>query len=115
MTAIQSFDPQFLTDEHRMLRDQVRRFVETEVVPEGEAWEEAGEIPREVFTKMGELGFLGMRHAEAHGGAGLGTLSSMVLAEELGRSTFGGFSAAVTVHTDCSATHISRRGSEAQK
>jgi acyl-CoA dehydrogenase len=65
--------------------------------------------------RVGELGLLGMRHAEEHGGAGLGTLSSMVLAEELGRSTFGGFSAAVTVHTDCSATHISRRGTEAQK
>ncbi|MAG98448.1 MAG: acyl-CoA dehydrogenase family protein [Alphaproteobacteria bacterium] len=115
MSAIQSHDPEFLTDEHRMLRDQVRRFVENEVVPAGTAWEEAGKVPREVFVKMGDLGLLGMRHAEEHGGGGLGTLSSIVLSEELGRSTFGGFCADVTVHTDCSATHISRRGTEKQK
>ena len=72
MSAIQSHDPEFLSDEHRMLRDQVRRFVENEVVPEGVAWEEAGKVPREVFVKMGDLGLLGMRHAEEHGGGGLG-------------------------------------------
>ena len=56
----------FFTDEHRMLRDQLRRFVESEIVPHGTKWEEDGVVPRDVLRKMGALGFLGLRHpAEA--------------------------------------------------
>lgn len=108
-------DPVGLSPELQMLRDQVRRFVETEVVPHGEAWEAAGKIPREVFLKMGELGFLGMRHAEADGGTAMGPLASVVFAEELGRSSFGGFTSSVLVHTDMSSPHISISGNAAQK
>lgn len=108
-------DPVFMTDELRMLREQVRRFVEREVVPHGEAWETAGMVPRDIFLKMGELGLLGMRHAEEHGGTAMGPLASVVFAEELGRSTFGGFSATILVHTDMSSPHISISGTEEQK
>lgn len=108
-------DPGCITEEHRQLRDQVKRFVEKEVMPHGETWERDGMVPRAIFHKMGELGFLGMRHPEAYGGTNLGPIASLVFAEELGRSTFGGFSASVLVHTDMSSTHISRRGSEEQK
>ena len=80
-----------LSDELRMLREQVRRFVEKEVVPHGEQWERDGKIPREVFRRMGALGFLGMRHPVEYGGTAMGPLASLVFAEELGRSTFGGF------------------------
>ena len=113
-----SYRPQesvYFTEEHRLLRDQVRRFVEEEVRPYGDKWEAEGFIPREVFRKMGDLGFLGMRHPEEYGGSGLGALSSIVWAEELGRSTYGGFTASVTVHTDMSSTHLSRYGTPAQK
>lgn len=108
-------DPTFVTDDLVMLREQVRRFVEKEVTPNGEAWERAGKIPREMFLKLGEMGLLGMQHAEAHGGTEMGSLASVVFGEELSRSTFGGFTAAVTVHTDMSASHITRAGTEAQK
>lgn len=108
-------DPPFIPEELGMLRDQVRRFVEREVVPHGEAWEAAGKIPREVFLHMGELGLLGMRHAEEHGGTALGPLASVVFAEELGRSSFGGFTASVLVHTDMSSPHITISGTEEQK
>ncbi len=108
-------DPACLTEEHRMLREQIRRFVEKEVMPQGDAWEEAGMIPREVFRRMGSLGFLGIRHDPAYGGAGLGPIASLILAEEIGRSTYGGFNISVLVHTDMSSTHIGRRGTEAQK
>ena len=80
-----------LSEELRMLREQVRRFVEKEVVPHGEQWERDGKIPREIYRRMGALGFLGMRHAAEYGGTDMGPLASMVWAEELGRSTFGGF------------------------
>lgn len=108
-------DPVFMTEELRMLRDQVRRFVDTEVVPHGEAWEAAGKIPREIFLRMGGLGFLGMRHAEEHGGTNMGPLASVVFAEELARSSFGGFTSSVLVHTDMSSTHISISGNDEQK
>ncbi len=104
----------YFTDEMEMIRDQVRRFIETEIMPHGEAWEEAGKVPREVFTKMGGLGMLGMRYPEEYGGAGLDTLASVVLAEECGRSTFGGFSADLLVHTDMASPHLANVGTPEQ-
>ena len=64
---------------------------------------------------MGELGFLGIRYPEAHGGAELDTIATMVLSEELGRSTFGGFAITVLVHTDMASPHLANAGTEAQK
>ncbi|MGY4314867.1 alkylation response protein AidB-like acyl-CoA dehydrogenase [Bradyrhizobium sp. JR3.5] len=104
-----------LPEELRMLREQVRRFVEKEVVPHAEAWERDGKIPREIYRRMGALGFLGMRHAAEYGGTDMGPLASMVFAEELGRSSFGGFTSSILVHTDMSAVHISLRGTPEQK
>ena len=60
----------YFTEEHDMIREQVRKFIDREVRPHGEAWEEAGKVPREVLRKMGDLGFLSMRHPEKYGGAG---------------------------------------------
>lgn len=108
-------DPVFVTEELRMLRDQVRRFVESEVVPQAEAWERDGRIPREMFRKLGDMGLLGMQHEEEYGGTRMGALASVVFGEELSRSSFGGFTASVTVHTDMSASHITRVGTPGQK
>ena len=115
MTELKFAEPLNLPEELGMMRDQIRRFVETEVVPNGDAWEEAGKIPREVFHKLGDMGMLGMRHPVKYGGTDLGPVASVIFAEELGRSTYGGVPASVVVHTDMSATHISRRGTDAQK
>ncbi|MDF1669759.1 MAG: acyl-CoA dehydrogenase family protein [Roseovarius sp.] len=104
----------YFSDELTMLREQIRRFIEAEVVPHGDAWEEAGKVPREVFAKMGELGFLGMRYPEEYGGADLDTMASVVLAEELGRCTFGGFSADLLVHTDMASPHLANVGTPEQ-
>ena len=98
-----------------MLRDQIRRFVDEEVKPKADAWEEAGFVPREVLARMGELGFLGIRYPAEYGGSELDTLATVVLAEELGRSTFSGFAITVLVHTDMASVHIFNGGSEAQK
>ncbi len=105
----------YFHEEHDLLRAQVRRFVDERIRPHAAAWEEAGEVPREVLREMGALGLLGMRHPEAYGGSGLDALASVVFAEELGRSTYGGVSATVLVHTDMASPHLSRAGTEAQK
>jgi acyl-CoA dehydrogenase len=102
-------------EEHHLLRDQLRRFVQTEIKPAGAAWEEAGSVPREVLRRMGGLGFLGLRAPEAFGGSGMDVRGSVVLAEELGRSTFGGFAITVLVHTDMAGPHLLNAGSEEQK
>lgn len=112
--GISSDDP-YLTHEHRLFRDQVRRFVDAEVKPCAEAWEREGRVPRAVIARMGELGFLGVRYAEEYGGSTMDTLASAVLAEELGRSTFGGFAATVLVHTDMASPHLAHAGTPEQQ
>ena len=112
--APESWDgPQFRA-EHVMLRDQLRRFVDTEVKPHALAWEAQGFVPREVLRRMGELGFLGVRYPAEHGGSAMDTLATCVLAEELGRSTFGGFAVTVLVHTDMASPHLVNAGSPEQ-
>jgi len=105
----------FFTEEHEMLRDQVRRFVEEEIKPYADAWEAQGFVPREVLRRMGALGFFGIRYPEAYGGSAMDTLGSVVLAEELGRSTFAGVAITALVHTDMASVHVYNSGSEAQK
>ena len=105
-------DSIYLTAEHEMLRDQLRRFVREEVMPHGDAWEEAGMVPREVLRKMGELGFLGIRFPAEYGGAEMDTIATAVFAEELGKSTYGGFAVTVLDHTDMSSVHVANAGSE---
>jgi acyl-CoA dehydrogenase len=115
MNAFDFKAPNTLDESLVMLRDQLRRFVEAQIVPRADEWEKTGMIPREIFREMGKLGFLGMRFPEAYGGAGLGPLASVILAEETSRSTFGGFATSVLVHSEMSITHIAKRGTHRQK
>jgi acyl-CoA dehydrogenase len=115
MTEFEFNEPDVLDEDLRMVRAQVRRYVDEVIVPQAEAWEQAGEIPREAFRDFGRLGFLGMRHPVEYGGGGLGPLASVVLGEELARSTYGGVAAAFTVHSDMSIGHIANRGTHEQK
>jgi acyl-CoA dehydrogenase len=108
-----AFSPYF-DDTHRLLRETLRRFVEREVVPRAEAWEEQGFVPREVLREMGRCGFLGLRYPEKYNGGGMDALATALLAEELGRSGFGGFAATVLVHTDMASPHLARAGSPGQ-
>ena len=104
----------YFNEEHTMLRDQIRRFVEQRVMPVAEEWEDTGKIPREILQEMGELGFLGIRYSGEHGGSEMNALGSVILAEELGRSTFGGFAVTVLVHTDMASPHLDNFGNKDQ-
>jgi len=103
------------TEEHEMIRDSLRRFVDEEVVPQAPKWEVEGMVPRPILRRMGELGFLGMRIPAEYGGAGMDARASVILAEETARSTFGGFAITVLVHTDMASPHIVNAGSPEQK
>src|SRR5258705_1491781 len=102
------------TEEHDLIRAQLRRFVDERVKPEGPKWEQAGFVPRELLRQMGELGFFSLRVPEAMGGSGLDARASVVLAEEVGRSTHGGFAITVLVHTDMASPHLVRFGTKRQ-
>ncbi len=105
----------YFSSEHELLRDSLRRFIAERVLPVADTWEEAGRVPRAVLAEMGRLGFLGIRYAEEYGGSAQDTLATVVLAEELGRSTYGGFAVTVLVHTDMAAPHLHHGGTPAQK
>ncbi|CAH1655492.1 Acyl-CoA dehydrogenase [Hyphomicrobiales bacterium] len=121
MSAVETFAGEgarrspYFTEEHEALRDQVRRFVETEIKPHALKWEEDGFVPRDVLRKMGELGFFGIRYPAEYGGSEMDTMATVVLAEELGRSTFSGVAITALVHTDMASVHIANAGSKAQK
>jgi len=103
-----------IADTLRLLRDSLRKFVEKEIVPKAEAWEAQGFVPREVLREMGRLGFLGLRWPEEYGGSALDARATALLAEELGRSTFGGFAITALVHTDMATPHLVNAGTPGQ-
>src|ERR1700741_4079857 len=102
------------TDEHQQLRETIRRFVVSELQPHAEEWEETT-FPNWVFTRMGELGFLGLDKPEEYGGQGGDYYSSLVLAEEIVHGRSGGLAMAVAVQTDMAMPPILAFGSEEQK
>jgi alkylation response protein AidB-like acyl-CoA dehydrogenase len=101
------------SSEHEQFRDMVRRFIEQEIVPYHERWEEAGKVDRELWPKAGEAGLLCPNVPEAYGGPGADYLFNVVIIEELARAgaTGPGFS----VHSDMVATYIYAFGTEEQK
>ena len=104
----------YIDDDLAAIRAQTRDYVEKEIVPRAVDWEDGG-VPRAVLDEMGRLGFFGLRAPEPYGGLGMGALASVVFAEELGRSTYGGFTITVLVHTDLAMPYLTNFGSEEQK
>lgn len=102
-------------DEHELFRSAVRRFVEEEIVPNVDEWEEQGEIPRSLFRQLGELGFLGVEYPPEYGGGGADFWMTVVLAEEMARCRAGGVAFSVIVHTDMSSPWLARLGTGEQK
>src|SRR5436305_2884589 len=102
-------------EQHDMFRATVRAFVEKEVMPQVDAWEAAGRMPKTIFRRMGELGLLGLEYDETYGGAGADVMMTAVLHEECARSRSGSFAMAVGVHTDMASPHLYWTGSEALK
>ena len=98
---------------HEIFRTQVRRFMEDEIAPNHERWEDQGFVDREAWLRAGALGFLCATMPEAYGGAGADRRYSAILMEEQARigATGPGFS----LHSDIVAPYINAYGSEEQK
>jgi len=103
---------QYFNAEHELFRQSVREFVQKEIVPYVNQWEEEEKLPREVFKRMGDLGFLGINFPENLGGTNNDFWTSVVYLEELAKATFAGLSAAVSVHQYMATNHILRAGSD---
>jgi acyl-CoA dehydrogenase len=86
------------TEDHEQLRRTVRGFVERELEPNIDTWEEAGEFPRELYGKAGELGLLGLGFPEAYGGTLIDSFSALLMTEELCRAGSGGVIASLMSH-----------------
>ncbi len=104
------------TEQHLQLQDSLRRFLDAEVNPHVDEWETAGTFPaRELFRKMGKLGFLGVTKPVEYGGAGLDYSYSVALAEALGHARCGGVPMAIGVQTDMATPALARFGSDEVK
>jgi len=101
------------TEEHRIFRDSVRRFLQKEVTPYVDEWEEAGIVPKSIWQKMGEQGFLCMQVPEEYGGLGVDFLYSVILSEEMVRTHHCGLAAGL--HSDIVVPYIQAFASEELK
>jgi len=105
----------YFTEEHEIFREQVRNFVDKEVLPNIDQWEEEELFPKSLYRRMGELGFLGIRYPEKYGGSNGDIWMTVVFCEEICRCNALGLPMSVLVHTDMSSTHIARYGTEEQR
>jgi acyl-CoA dehydrogenase len=101
--------------EHEELRASIRRFVAAELRPHAAEWEEARWFPDEVFVRMAQLGFLGLKYPEAYGGQGGDHLHDAVLVEEMARCGSGGLAAGIGAHVGIATPPVWRFGTEDQK
>ena len=101
------------TADHNLFREQVKRFIETEIVPHHDAWDEAGVVPREIWLKAGETGMLCPTVPEEFGGPEADFLFSAVVVEEMAK--VGASGPGFSIHSEMAAPYIANFGSPAQK
>lgn len=110
-TQLNPYNP--FTEEHEMFRKAVRKFVENELTPHVEEWENAEIAPlHEIFKKMGDLGFLGLNYPEVYGGAEADIWFTVVLHEEISKTPMGGVPMAIAVQTDMCTPALAQFGSD---
>jgi len=103
----------YFNKDHEMVRKAVKEFVDKEINPRMDEWEEQGQAPlHDLFKKMGDLGFLGIRYDPKYGGQGLDYWYDTVFLEELGRIHGSGIPVAIAVQTHMATPAIDEFGSE---
>ena len=105
-----------LTEQHLLIKETVKKFIQQEINPYVETWEEQGAFPaHELFKKAGDLGLLGLNKPEEYGGSELDYSYSVVMAEALGEADCGGVPLAMGVQTDMATPALTRFGSDELK
>jgi len=90
---------ELFNDEHNKLRNEIRSFVNEEIIPNVEAWEADEAFDLGIFRKLGKLGYLGIPFPSEYEGGGKDVISEMVFVEEIARAGSGGLTASIMVHT----------------
>ena len=103
-----------LSEEQQLLKKTVRDFAESELAPHAREWDEKQEFPRDVFTRLGDLGLMGAVWPTEYGGAGLSTLDYAIAMEELSRVD-AGVALSIAAHNSLCSGHIFLAGTEEQK
>jgi len=106
---------ELFNEEHHLLRQSIRSFVNTEIVPNIEAWEEDEGFDPGIFKKLGKLGYLGIPYPSEYGGGNKDLMSEMVFVEEIARAGSGGLTASIMVHITMATALINTLGSHEQK
>ncbi|MCT1530887.1 acyl-CoA dehydrogenase family protein [Sphingobacterium daejeonense] len=101
-----------LNPEHQVFRESLRSFIQKEILPNVDSWEEKGEIDKSIWKKMGDMGYLGLIFPEEYGGLNLDFDYSKIFCEELSQCFSGGFTISALVIEYMSATYLWKYGSE---
>ena len=102
----------YFTEEHQLFRASLKDFLQKEVVPHIDKWEETGTIERFIWKKFGDMGYFGLLTPEEDGGLGLDLFYTIVLLEELQKVNSGGFAAAMWAHVYLAMTHLNKEGNK---
>ena len=105
----------YFTEEHEAFRVSFKDFLQKEVVPHIEKWEETGTIERFIWKKFGEMGYFGLCTPEEYGGLDLDLFYTVIFLEELQKVNSGGFAAAMWAHEFLAMTHLNKEANEATK
>lgn len=99
MSGFDTGPDQYFTPDHVAFRQTMRAFVDRDIRPHIDAWEEAGRLPRDLYRKAGEIGFLGLIYPEEYGGSGADIFMQIAAIEELALTGAGGVGASLGSHS----------------
>ena len=102
----------YFTEEHQSFRQSFKEFLEKEVKPHINKWEDQGKIDRFIWAKFGEMGYFGLNAPEAYGGLELDIFYTVIFLEELQKINSSGFAAAMWAHTYLAMTHLIKEGDD---
>ncbi len=105
----------YFTEEHQLFRQSLKDFLQKEVVPHIDKWEETGTIDKFIWEKFGEMGYFGLATPEKDGGLDVDLFYTVILLEELQKINSGGFAAAIWAHAYLAMTHLNKEADEAIK
>lgn len=109
MTNLEQY---YFTEEHQLFRKTLRDFLDKEVLPNIDQWEEDGFLPREIFKAFGKMGFYGLTQEEKYGGSNLDFWYDVVFIEEVSKCWSGGFGASISAHPYLSMSHLKHEASD---
>ncbi len=105
----------YFSEEHHLFRESLKDFLQKEVVPHIEKWEQTGTIERFIWKKFADMGYFGLATSEEYGGMGLDLFYTVILLEELQKINSGGFAAAIWAHVYLAMTHLNKNANDQQK